>query len=302
MNEQQTSLLFSLQSSGFKIKKTNNKDFYRLKLVEPQNGLLFGDRPKRNASAVSMTELAAQWDTAFRGDPPNAVLAFSNDETMTRAVFEINKFKLVKNKISAKISFSGDQKIASRKFLKKDYLTGKRVNYDSSLFIDSFWNWTSADSSVVVKNQAGDGPTAGMGMMTINWSNAGNAEAFESTKEVISLANGNSTPDGCNPSMAGSTTDSYDVSAEIFFPNGNTDKFIDKWWVSDPDFGHPWISNTEGATKYYSDGNIPFSGTTVVGNFTYPWTVNYEYHACDGNYDQWSITYGTPYSNDNPPS
>ena len=297
MANQEESMLFTLQSSSFKLKKAKSKNTYQLDLIDPQNGLLFGDRPKRNASAISMTELAANWDSAFRGDPPNAVLSFSDEKTMTRAVFEIKKFKLNDNKISAKIKFSEDQKVASRKLLSEDYLTGKRTNQNSSLFIDSFWNWTGPDSSIVITNNAGTGDPAGRGMMTIDWSANGSPSGFEATKSVFKLANGNSSPGGCSPQMAGSTTDSYDVAAQVFTGTGAGSNPIDQWWVSDPDFGHPWISKNQGSTKIYSDDTLPHQGETVNGDYTYPYTIDYKYHECDGSYDQWTIQYHEPYNN-----
>ena len=285
----ESDLLLSLQASSFKLKKRNKKSF-NLSLLSPSEGILFGDRPARNARTVSIDSIAKNWKQAFRDDPPNAVLSSTEGEEPISGVFEIKKFKLKNEKINLKITFSEDQKVASKQLLSSDIITGENIPRGASLFIDSIWNWTAYDSSILINNNAGDGSEAGMGSMTVNWSNAGTMAGFAGAKQQQVVANGQATStDDCTPIISGSTTDDFDVAAQVFFGRQE----IDLWWASNPDFGHPWISGNQGGSKYYSNDDMPITGSTTQGNYKYPWTIDYTSEACD-EYDQWKITYGSP--------
>ena len=174
--ESESDLLLSLQASSFKLKK-HNKHSYSLSLRSPSEGILFGDRPSRNAETVSISSIAKNWKQAFRDDPPNAVFSSTDESEPISGVFEIKKFKLKNKKINLKITFSEDQKVASKQLLQSDIVTGNDISRGASLFIDSIWNWTAYDSSIIVDNNAGEGNEAGMGSMTVNWSNAGTMAA-----------------------------------------------------------------------------------------------------------------------------
>ena len=288
--ESKDGLLLTLQASSFKLKK-HKKDSYNLSLLSPSEGLLFGDRPARNAETISIESIAKNWKQAFRDDPPNAVLSSPDESEPISGVFEIKKLKLKDKKIKLKITFSEEQKASSGQLLSPDLITGKNTSRRASLFIDSIFDWldSARKSSLVIKNNAGTGSAAGMGMMSINWDNTGTMSALAASKQVLKVANGQGTGDACNPSMAGSNANSFDVGAQVLF--GNTEN--NEWLVENPNSGKSWISHNKSANKIYNH-QTPRDGSTTVGNLKYKWTIDFVNDACeygDTSYDQWRVTY-----------
>jgi len=285
--------LASIESATFELRKSKNGGHKVILEDVIDHALIFADRPFRTAHSEKLKHFIGKWSKTFAGDPPNAVLTYSEDgsskqsadRNQSQVVFEMvgqPRYKAQKDKLIFNVRTSEEQAKANQDINGgQDPLTGSSLRgKDAALFIDCF---------IICANTVGytgfrfinkmDMP------MRVIWSNAGTDTSIRTSVNQADVP-----PGGKSEVFKGATYADWDIGALVYERAGAGNKDIGVWRGETPDVGQSWIG-LDGTHKWYDgddfkNGKKTITGTKTVNCYKYKYTI--AENRSNGNWDGWS--------------
>lgn len=292
----QVSQLLTLAADNVVIKPNPRKGNSRmiLKGVE-EEGLIFSDRPARDAYAMPTDWLVSKWKDIFHQGQPNSSFTLKNPRTGKRALFVLEtrnprynkKGHLIFDCIESKSQSIANDELA-KSFggykVNRDKITGTVRGEDLSLFIDNGFLGMGGgffgirpdieDCKITIVNKTGyefDYAASYAG----DWTNQN-----QWNRGTIS--------NGQTMDFEGGTVNDFDIGVNLTV-NGiggnDTAMQLDRWIANNPDCCSSWISKSSPSAGMTKDSG---SGTTRIGGYSFP----YSWDWTDDGDKHWTITYG----------
>ena len=259
-----------------------------------EEGLIFSDRPARDAYVMPTEWLVSKWKDVFHQSQPNSSFTLKNAKTGKREMFILEtrnpryskKGNLIFDCIESKSQATANKKLAKSLGgyqAKRDDITGTVRGKDLSLFIDNGLFGAGGgifgirpnveDCKITIINKTGyefDYATSYAG----NWENPS-----EWNKGTIAS--------GDQMTFEGGTVNDFDIGVDLTvngIGSNNAAMELNRWIANNPSCCGSWLSNSSPSAGTSDDSG---SGTTHVGSYSFP----YSWEWTDDGDKHWTITY-----------
>ena len=244
--------------------------------------LVFSDRPFREADVLPTDQVVEHWEDIFKRKQPNSSFTIKDPESGKRSMFILEtrnprytrKGNLIFDGVESKSQQEANKKLAGNHSgykASRDPLTGVVRGKDLSLFVDNgflgvggcfFGHSSVEDSTIQIINNSGRPFDAAISYDG-DWENSNQWQ-----KETIAS--------GESKQWTGSTCKDFDIGVDLSVNGiGGEDvaKALNRWIAMNPSMSEAWVSSSGLSGK---DEGYSGSGTTTVGNISFPYIWNFD--------------------------